>query len=125
MWGAVAQCLEWSRVRIPRRPLGNFGNFLYPTLPVFSEETLKGVGPFYPVSMPGGVKDPTQGVNVKPVVDSIFYLVNNVETTLIKNSVNRYLCMNTVKHNSYRQEYIPFEHSYMSFMQTYVSCNNR
>ena len=25
--------IEWSRVRIPLRPLGNFGNFLYPTLP--------------------------------------------------------------------------------------------
>ena len=29
-----------------------------------SEETLKAVGPFYLVSMPGEVKDPTQGVNV-------------------------------------------------------------
>ena len=29
-----------------------------------SNETLKAVGPFYPVSMPGEVKDPTQGVNV-------------------------------------------------------------
>ena len=29
-----------------------------------SEETLKAGGPFYPVSMPGEVKDPTQGVNV-------------------------------------------------------------
>ena len=28
------------------------------------EETLKAVGPFYLVSMPGEVKDPTQGVNV-------------------------------------------------------------
>ena len=27
-----------------------------------SEETLKAVGPFYLVSMPGEVKDPTQGV---------------------------------------------------------------
>ena len=26
-----------------------------------SEETVKAVGPFYLVSMPGGVKDPTQG----------------------------------------------------------------
>ena len=32
-----------------------------------SDETLKAVGPFYLVSMPGEVKDPTQGVNVKPV----------------------------------------------------------
>ena len=29
-----------------------------------SDETLKAVGPFYLVSMPGEVKDPTQGVNV-------------------------------------------------------------
>ena len=29
-----------------------------------SEETLKAGGPLYLVSMPGGVKDPTQGVNV-------------------------------------------------------------
>ena len=29
-----------------------------------SEETLKADGPFYLVSMPGEVKDPTQGVNV-------------------------------------------------------------
>ena len=28
-----------------------------------SDETLKTVGPFYLVSMPGEVKDPTQGVN--------------------------------------------------------------
>ena len=28
-----------------------------------SEETLKAGGPFYLVSMPGEVKDPTQGVN--------------------------------------------------------------
>ena len=29
-----------------------------------SDETLKAVGPFNLVSMPGEVKDPTQGVNV-------------------------------------------------------------
>ena len=29
-----------------------------------SEETLTAAGPFYLVSMPGEVKDPTQGVNV-------------------------------------------------------------
>ena len=32
--------IEWSRDRIPLRPLGNFGNFLYPTLPVsFGRDT--------------------------------------------------------------------------------------
>ena len=30
----------------------------------FSDETLKAVGPFYRVSMPGEVQDPTQGVNL-------------------------------------------------------------
>ena len=29
-----------------------------------SDETLNAAGPFYLVSMPGEVKDPTQGVNV-------------------------------------------------------------
>ena len=29
-----------------------------------SDETVKAVGPFYLVSMPGEVKDPTKGVNV-------------------------------------------------------------
>ena len=39
-----------------------------------SEETLKAVGPFYPVSMPGEVQDPTQGKTCRrsPVVDSTF-----------------------------------------------------
>ena len=32
--------------------------------PCLSEETLKAVGPFYLVSMPGEVKDPPQWVNV-------------------------------------------------------------
>ena len=56
----VAQWLECS-------PLQNLGNFLYPTLPhwqCLSDERLKAVGPFYLVSMPGKVKDITQGVNV-------------------------------------------------------------
>ena len=35
-----------------------------------SEETLKAGVPFYVVSMPAEVKEPAQGVNVKPVVDS-------------------------------------------------------
>ena len=43
-----------------------------------SEKRLNTVGPFYLVSMPREVKDPTQGVNLQPVVNSIFYLVNNV-----------------------------------------------
>ena len=39
------------------------------------------------VYMLAGVKYPAQGVNVKCFVDSIFYHVNNVYTTLIQNSV--------------------------------------
>ena len=42
-----------------------------------SEETLKAIGPFYLVSMPGEVKYPTQGVNVYPVVDSLILEKNN------------------------------------------------
>ena len=38
--------------------------FRPPYICLFSEETLKPGGPFYLVSMPGEVKDPTQGVNV-------------------------------------------------------------
>ena len=37
-----------------------------------SEETLKAVGPFYPVSMPGEVKYPKHGVKMLPIVDSAF-----------------------------------------------------
>ena len=46
---------EWSQVRIALK----LGNSVYPTLQVLSEETLKAVGPFYLVSVPGEVKDPT------------------------------------------------------------------
>ena len=42
-------------------PFRNLGNFV---CLCFSEETLKDGGPFCLVSMPGEVKDPTQGVNV-------------------------------------------------------------
>ena len=37
---------------------------VHPTFVCLSEETLIAGGPFYLVSMPGEVKDPTQGVNV-------------------------------------------------------------
>ena len=39
-------------------------NFLYSTLPVSFGRDAKAVGPFYLVSMPEEVKDPTQGINV-------------------------------------------------------------
>ena len=45
-------------------PFRNVGNFVQPTSVCLSEETLKASGPFYLVSMPGEVKDATQGVNV-------------------------------------------------------------
>ena len=41
--------------------LQNFGNSVYPLCQCLSEEKLKAVGPFYLVSMPGEVKDPTKG----------------------------------------------------------------
>ena len=69
-WGADAQWLERTtddRVvtdsNPPLRPLGNFGNFLYPTLPVSFRRHPKAVFPFYLVSMSGEVKYPTQRVN--------------------------------------------------------------
>ena len=34
-------------------------------------------GPFCLVSMPGEVKDPTQGINVQPVVDSLIVEKDN------------------------------------------------
>ena len=69
LWGAVAQWLEratdnrvvagsnpaeavWKHWQFP---LGT------PLCQCLSEETLKAVGPFYVVSMPGEVKDPTRG----------------------------------------------------------------
>ena len=44
-------------------PFRNLGNFVQFCLCI-SEETPKADGPFYLVSMPGEVKDPTQGINV-------------------------------------------------------------
>ena len=37
----------------------NFGNSVYSACQCLSDETVKTVGPFYMVSMPGEVKDPT------------------------------------------------------------------
>ena len=45
-------------------PFQNLGKFVYPTCLCLSDETLKAIGPFYLVSMPGEVKYPTQGKNV-------------------------------------------------------------
>ena len=50
---------------IPPTAVSKFRQFLSPHICLcVSEETLKASGPFYLVSMPGEVKDPTQGVNV-------------------------------------------------------------
>ena len=58
---------EWRAV-IARYSVGQF---LSPLICLcLSEETLKAGDPFYLVYMPGEVKDPTQGVNVYPVIDS-------------------------------------------------------
>ena len=70
MWGAVAQRLERAtdnRVVADSNPteaVWKLWQFPLPHFVSLSEETLKPVGPFYLVSMPGEVKDPTQGVNV-------------------------------------------------------------
>ena len=56
---------------IPPTAISKLRQFRLPHICLcLSEETLKADGPFYLVSMPGEVKDPTQRVNVKPVVDS-------------------------------------------------------
>ena len=64
--GAVA---EWVRastgrsmVRVPLRKTFRFGTLAIPFTPLcqcLSEEAVKAVGPFYLVSMPGEIKDPT------------------------------------------------------------------
>ena len=40
-------------------PFRNLGDFVHPIFACLSEETLKAGGPFYLVSMPGEIKDPT------------------------------------------------------------------
>ena len=49
-----------SRVRIALVPPPNFANFVSPLCQCLSQETLKSIGPFYLVSMPEEVDDPTQ-----------------------------------------------------------------
>ena len=50
---------------IPPAAISKLGQFRSPHICLcLSEEILKAGGPFYLVSMPGEVKDPTQGVNV-------------------------------------------------------------
>ena len=72
--GRVVERQAFGRGNWGSKPLAavsELGSFIHFTLPVsFGRETLKAVGPFYVVSMPGEVKDHTQG-NGKPVVDSV------------------------------------------------------
>ena len=49
---------------IPPSVVSKLRQFRLPHCLCLSEETLKAAGPCYLVSMPGEVKDPTQGVNV-------------------------------------------------------------
>ena len=56
---------RWSRGRAPDcQSRGRWFNPICRCFVCLSEETLKAGGPFYLVSIPGEVKDPTQGVNV-------------------------------------------------------------
>ena len=71
VWRLVAQCLEHTteaREVAGSNPTGVASIHRQVHLPphglCVSEETLKAVGPFYPVSMPGEVKDPTGPKNV-------------------------------------------------------------
>ena len=49
---------------IPPTAVSKLRRFRSPLMACLSEETLRAGGPFYLVSMPGEVKDPTQRVNV-------------------------------------------------------------
>ena len=65
MWGAVAQWLERATDNQvvagsnPADAVWKLAISFTPLCQCLSEETLKAVGPFYLVSMPGEVKDPT------------------------------------------------------------------
>ena len=77
--------IEWSRVSNPTDAAWKLVISWTPLCQCLSEEILKAVGPFYLVSMPGEVKDPTQGgkcVTCRGL--HIDYLVNKVYTTQIK-----------------------------------------
>ena len=66
--GRAVECLTVNRGdggSIPPTAVSKLRQFRSPHISLcLSEETLKAGGPFYLVSMPGEVKDPTQGVNV-------------------------------------------------------------
>ena len=64
-WGALWPCGfehwtgNWVVLGSNAAAATSLRNFCLPRFVSLSEETLKAVGPFYLVSMPGGVKDPT------------------------------------------------------------------
>ena len=55
----------------PTEAIWKLWQFPLPPLPVPLGRDTKSLGPFYLVSMPVEVKDPTPGVKVQPSVDSI------------------------------------------------------
>ena len=73
MWEIARLLVEGNGVRNHLLLFQNLSNFIHPTLPLSFGRDTKAVGPFYLVSMPGEEKDPTQGINVEPVLDSIFH----------------------------------------------------
>ena len=70
--GNGGRAVNWTINRgdagsIPAAAVSKLRQFRSPHICLcLSEETLKAGGPFYLVSVPGEVKDPTQGVNVQP-----------------------------------------------------------
>ena len=65
-WWSHGRALDCkSRASIPPAAISKLRQFRPPHICLcLSEETLRAGGPFYLVSMPEEVKDPTQGVNV-------------------------------------------------------------
>ena len=69
-WLARSLITRSARVRFPDQAVSiirckNLALYIRDCVSLcLSDETLKAVGPFCLVSMPGEVKDPTQGVNV-------------------------------------------------------------
>ena len=62
--GSGGRAVECDGSIPPTAVSKNVGNFVHPTFACVFRKTLKAGGPFYLVSMPGEVKDPTQRVNV-------------------------------------------------------------
>ena len=61
--GTRESSIERAWVQILLEPLQNFGNYVYPTLPIsFARDAKR--------RWSGEVKYPIQGVNLQPVVDS-------------------------------------------------------